>query len=63
LYGEYLTKEVFEWFGDFKKGVKVIHSTRYVDDLVLLAKEIVVVQSMIESLIKKLYDALEWKLM
>jgi hypothetical protein len=39
------TKEVLEWFGDFKIGGKIIHTGKYADDFVLLAKE----------------DAMEWK--
>ena len=50
LYGEYLTTEVLEGFGDFKKGVKVIHTTRYADELVLLYREETVLQGMIEGL-------------
>jgi hypothetical protein len=36
---EYPTKEAVEGFGDFKIGGQVIHTVKYVDDLVLLAKE------------------------
>jgi len=36
---ECLTKEALEVFGDFKVGGKIIHTVKYADDLVLLAKE------------------------
>jgi hypothetical protein len=36
---ECLTNEVLEGFGDFKIGGKIIHTVKYADDLVLLAKE------------------------
>jgi len=39
LYSECLTKETLEGFGDFKIGGKIIHTVKYADDLVLLAKE------------------------
>jgi hypothetical protein len=38
-------------FGDFTIGRKVIRAVKYADDLVLLAKEKTVLQSMIERLI------------
>ena len=38
LYGEYLTKEALEGLGDFKIGGQIIHTVKYADDLVLLAK-------------------------
>jgi hypothetical protein len=37
-YREYLTKKAPEGFGDFKTP-EVIHTVKYVDDLVLLANE------------------------
>jgi hypothetical protein len=40
LYSECLTNEVLEGFGDFKIGGKIIHTVKYADDLVLLAKEV-----------------------
>jgi hypothetical protein len=49
LYGEYLTKEALGGVGDFKTG-QVIHTMKYADELVLLAKEDVVLQGMIGSL-------------
>ena len=39
LYNECLTKEALEGFGDFKIGGQIIHTVKYADDLVLLAKE------------------------
>jgi len=39
LYSEYLTKEALEGLGDFKIGGQIIHTVKYTDDLVLLAKE------------------------
>jgi hypothetical protein len=52
LYGEYLTKEAFEGFGDFKIGGQIIHTVKYADDLVILAKEEKVLQDMIDKLIE-----------
>jgi hypothetical protein len=52
LYSEYLTKEALEGFGDFKIGGQVIHTVKYADDLVLLAKEETVLQGMIDRLIE-----------
>ena len=52
LYSEYLTKEALEGFGDFKIGGQIIHTVRYADDLVLLAKEEAVLQGMIERIIE-----------
>ena len=49
LYSEYLTKEAFEGLGDFKIGGKIIHTVKYADDLVLLAKEENVLQDMIDN--------------
>jgi hypothetical protein len=50
LYGEYLIKEAFEGFGDFKIGGQVIRTVKYVDDLVLLAREEKVLQGMVDRL-------------
>jgi hypothetical protein len=41
-----------EGFGDFKIGGQIIHTVKYADDLVLLAKEDKVLQDMIDKLIK-----------
>jgi hypothetical protein len=35
---ECLTEEALEGFGDFKIGGQIIHTVKYADDLVLLAK-------------------------
>jgi hypothetical protein len=48
LYSEYLTKEALEGFGDFK----IIHTVKYVDDFVLMAKEEKVLQDMTDELIE-----------
>ena len=52
LYSEYLTKEALEGLGDLKIGGKIIHTAKYADDLVLLAKEEMVVHDMIDKLIE-----------
>ena len=52
LYGECLTKEALEGFGDFKIRGKIIHTVKYADGLVLLAKEEKVPQDMIDKLIE-----------
>ena len=52
LYSEYLTKEALEGVGDFKVGGQIIHTVKYADDLVLLAKEEKVLQDMIDKLIE-----------
>jgi len=52
LYSEYLTKEALEGFEDFKIGGQVIHTVKYVNDLVLLAKKKAVLQGMIEGIIE-----------
>jgi len=41
-----------EGFGDFTIGLQVIHTVKYADDLVLLAKEEKVLQDMIDKLIE-----------
>jgi hypothetical protein len=52
LYSKYLTREALEWLGDFKIGGQIIHTAKYADDLVLLAKKEKVLQDMIDKLIK-----------
>jgi hypothetical protein len=52
LYSEYLTKEALEGFGEFKIGGQVIHTVKFADDLVLLAREEKVLQGMIDRLIE-----------
>jgi len=50
LYREYFTKEALGGFGDFKIGEQIIHTVKYAEDLVLLAKEEKVLQDMFEKL-------------
>jgi ribosome-interacting GTPase 1 len=52
LYSEYVTQEALEGLGDFKVGRQIISTVRYADDLVLLAKEETILQSMIDTLIE-----------
>jgi hypothetical protein len=52
LYSECLTKEALEEYGDYKIGGQIIHTVKYADDLVLLAKEEKVLQDMIDKLIE-----------
>jgi len=39
VYSECLTEEALEGCEDFKIGGQIIHTVKYADDLVLLAKE------------------------
>jgi hypothetical protein len=48
LYSEYLTRRAPKRFKDLKTRDPVIHTVKYVDDLVLLAEEEMVLQDMIE---------------
>jgi len=50
-YSECLAEESLEGFGDTRIG-QVIHTVKYADSLVLLAKEEVVLQDMINRLIE-----------
>jgi hypothetical protein len=52
LYSECLTKEALERFGNFKIGGQIINTVKYADDLVLLVKEQMVLQDMIDKLIE-----------
>jgi hypothetical protein len=52
FYSECLTKEALKGFGDFKIGGQIIHTVKYVDDLVLLAMEEKVLQDMTDKLIE-----------
>ena len=45
-------KEALEGFGDFKIGGQIIHTVKYADDLVLLAKEEKVLLDMIDKIIE-----------
>jgi hypothetical protein len=51
VYSEYLAKEAVTGFGDFKIG-QVIHTVKYADELVLLTKEEMVLQGMIDRVIE-----------
>ena len=52
LYSEYLIEEALEGFGEFKIGGQIIHTAKYADDFVLLAKEEKVLQEKIDKLIE-----------
>ena len=52
LYSEYLTKEALEGLGFFKIGGQIIHTVKYADDLLLMAKEEKELQDMIGKLIE-----------
>jgi hypothetical protein len=52
LYSECVTKEALEGFGAFRIGGQIIHTVKYADELVLLAKERKVLQDMIDKLIE-----------
>ena len=52
LYSECLTKEALDGFGDFKIRGRIIHTVKYADELVLMAKEGKVLQDMIDKLIE-----------
>jgi len=52
FYSDCLTKEALEGFGDCRIGGQIIHTVKYADDLVLLAKEEKVLQDMIDILIE-----------
>jgi hypothetical protein len=49
LYSKYLTNEALDRFGDLKIG-QVIHIVKYADNVVLPAKEEVVLQGMIDMI-------------
>jgi len=52
LYSEYLAKEALDGLGDFNIGGQIIQTVKYADDLVLMAKEEMVLQGMIDKLIE-----------
>jgi predicted nucleotidyltransferase len=52
LYSEYVTQEALEGLEEFKVGGQIFSTVRYADDLVLLAREKAVLQSMIDKLIE-----------
>jgi len=52
LYSECLTKEAVDGLGVFNIGGQIIRTVKYADDLVLMAKEEIVLQGMINRLIE-----------
>jgi len=52
LYSKCLTKEALEGFGDFKIGRQIIHTVKYADDFLSLAKKENVLHDMIDKLIE-----------
>jgi hypothetical protein len=52
LYSECFTKEALDGLGDFNIGGQIIQPVKYADDLVLMAKEEVVLQGIIDKLIE-----------
>jgi hypothetical protein len=52
LYSEYLAKEALDGLGDFMIGGKISQTVKYADDLVLITKEEMVLQGMIDKLIE-----------
>ena len=52
LYSECLSKEALDGLGDFKFGGQIIQTAKYAVDLVLMAKEVTVLQGMIDKLIE-----------
>ena len=60
LYGQYLTKEAAEGFGDFRTGGHVVCNMKHAQDLVLLAKEETVLQDTVDRLIE-IGACYEWK--
>ena len=52
LYSECLTKGALEVFGDFKIGGQIIHTVKYADDLLLLARKEKVLQDIINKVIE-----------
>ena len=53
-------KEALDGLGDFNIGGQMIETVKYADDLVLIAKEETVLQSMIDKLIE-IGRAMVWK--
>ena len=52
LYRECLTNEALDGLGDFNIGGQIIQTVKYADDLVLMAKEEILLQGMIDKLIE-----------
>jgi hypothetical protein len=46
------SKEALKEYGDFKMGGQIINTVKYADDLVLFAKEEMVLQDTIDKLIE-----------
>jgi hypothetical protein len=63
LYSECLTKEALEAFGDLKIGGQIVNNMKYADGLVLLAKEEMVLQDIVDKLIEtgRCYGMETWK--
>ena len=55
-----LYSECLDGLGDFNIGGQIIQTVKYADDLVLMAKEETVQQSMVDKLIE-IEDAMAWK--
>ena len=51
-YSEFLTKEALDGLGGFNIGGQIIQSVKHSDDLVLIAKEVTMLQGMIDKLIE-----------
>ena len=51
---------ILDGLGDFNIGGQIIQTVNYADDLVLMAKEETVLQSMIDKLIEAV-DTMAWK--
>ena len=49
---ECLIKEALDGLGDFNIGGQIIQTVKYIDDLLLMAKEETVLQGMIDKLIE-----------
>ena len=60
LHSECLTKEALDGLGDFKVRGQIIQTVKHTDDLVLMAKEEMVLQGMIDKLIE-IGNAMAWK--
>jgi hypothetical protein len=52
FYSQYFIKETLEGFGELKIGGQIINTLKYAGDLVLLAKEEMVLQDMIDKVIE-----------
>jgi hypothetical protein len=52
FYSEYVTQKALEGLGDFKVRGQIISTVSYADDVLLLAKEETILQSMIDKLIE-----------